>query len=159
MSRTAALTQTVTLVVTLFVILALSAPAQAGGYDRYPAPAPEAPYAGQVHNYYGPVTVYNGTTPGYRYDYSSAYPAYAPSSSYGYSGSYGSAYAGAYANANGQAYGSYGADYGAPWGPPFAGGVGYSPYGAVGNYGYGSVYGARMDPWNGYNGGFGNGYW
>jgi hypothetical protein len=137
--------------------LALSAAAQAG--DRYHAP--EAPYAGQVHNYYGPVTVYNGTAPGYRYDTNSAYPAYAPSTGYGgsYGNAYAGAYAGAYANSYGQGYGSYGADYGAPWGPPFAGGVGYSPYGSAAYGGYGSVYGARMDPWNGYNGGFGNGYW
>jgi hypothetical protein len=141
-----------TAALTLAVTMTLIATAQAGGRDRYRAPAP---YAGQVHNYYGPVTVYNGSGSGYRYDYSNAYPAYAPSSSYGYGASYGSAYANAY----GQAYGSYGADYGAPWGPPFAGGVGYSPYGNYGGYGYGSVYGARMDPWNGYNGGFGNGYW
>ena len=134
--------------------LALTAAAQAGGYDGYPAPAP-APAAGQVHNYYGPVTVYNGTAPGYRYDYSSAYPAYAPS--YGaYGSSYGSAYAGTGAYADAYGYG----DYGAPWGQPFAGGVGYSPYGNYGGYGYGaSVYGARMDPWNGYNWAPGNGYW
>jgi hypothetical protein len=146
-----------TAALTLAVTLALAAPAQAGGYDRYPAPAPAAP---QVHNYYGPVTVYTGTAP-YRYDYGNAYPAYAPSSGYGasYGNAYAGAYAGAYANTYGQGYGSYGAEYGAPWGPPFAGGVGYSPYGSAAYGGYGSVYDARMDPWNGYNGGFGNGYW
>lgn len=134
----------------LVATLALTAAAQAGGYDRYPAYVAPAPAAGQVHNYYGPVTVYNGTAPGYRYDYSRAYPV----QSYGYGSAYGSAYAGAYADS--YAYG----DYGAPWGPPFAGGVGYSPYGNYGGYGYGgSVYGARMDPWNGYNWAPGNGYW
>lgn len=152
-----------TAALTLAATLMLSATAQAGGYDRYPAPA--ASHAGQVHNYYGPVTVYNGAAPGYRYDYGSAYPATAPSTVYSapYGNAYAGAYAGAYANSYGQAYGAYGADYGAqigaPWGPPFAGGVGYSPYGSAAYGGYGSVYGARMDPWNGYNGGFGNGYW
>ena len=57
-----------------------------------------------MNNYYGPTTVYQGSAPGYSYDYSSAQPAY-------YSG-----------------YGSYGA----PWCEPFVGGVGYSRYGNYG---------------------------
>lgn len=142
----------------LAAILSASVAAQAGGYDRYPAPPA---HAGQVHNYYGPVTVYNGQ-PAYSYGY--AYPqTYSTgSSAYGsaYAGAYANAYANAYAGSSGH-YSGYGySDYGAPWGEPFAGGVGYSPYGNYGGYGYGAqVYGARMDPWNGYNGAPGNGYW
>jgi hypothetical protein len=136
-------------------LLSLTLSAEAGGRRveyRRPAPA-----AGTVNNFYGPTTVYQGTAPGYGYDYSGAAP---------YGGAYAYGNAGAYAGSS--AYGSYGAYYGAdygaqygqPWGPPFAGGVGYSPYGNYGGYyGYGAVYGGRMDPWNGYYGGPGNGYW
>ena len=139
------------------VLLSATAAAQAGGYERYSAPA------GTVNNYYGPTTVYQGAAPAYGQTYGYAYPAQGSS----YSSAYGNATAGAYADAyagsagNYSGYGYYGADYGAPWGEPFAGGVGYSPYGNYGgSYGYGApVHGARMDPWNGYNGGRGNGYW
>jgi len=138
----------------LAAIVTVCAPAQAGGYERYAAPQT----GGTVNNYYGPTTVYQGgAAPSYSYGYS------APAQTYSHDQSaYGSAYSNAYAGSSGyqSGYGSYGADYGAPWGQPFAGGVGYSPYGNYGGYGFGtSVYGARMDPWNGYYGGRGNGYW
>jgi hypothetical protein len=131
----------------LTAILSFSTTAEAGGRRvqyRQPGPA-----AGTVNNFYGPTNVYQGyaaSAPSYGYDYSSA-PAYG--ASYGYGNAYGDAYS--------SAYGSYGA----PWGQPFAGGVGYSPYGygAYGYGGYGATYGARLDPWNGYYGGPGNGYW
>ncbi len=136
----------------LAALLSATAAAQAGGYDRTAAPA------GTVNNYYGPTTVYQGTAPVYGQSYGYAYPTQGGS----YSSSYGSATANAWAGASGYSsgYGYYGPDYGAPWGEPFAGGVGYSRYGNYGGYGYGGqVYGARMDPWNGYYGGPGNGYW
>ena len=45
----------------------------------------------------------------------------------------------------------------------YYGDYGYG-YGGYPQYGYGYGYppaneGARLDPWNGYNGGWGNGYW
>jgi hypothetical protein len=143
----------------LAAILMLTTAAQAGGYRRereYLPPAPQPVESqGTVNNYYGPTTVYQGAAPSYGYDYSSAYQA-APS----YGSTYGNAYTGAYAGGYSSSYGSYGADYGAPWGQPFAGGVGYSPYGNYGgSYGAVPVYGARANPWNGYNGAPGNGYW
>lgn len=111
-----------------------------------------------MNNYYGAVTIYQGAAPAYGGGYTSSTPAY------GYGNASASAYAGAYANSS--SYGGYYGDVGAPWGEPFAGGVGYSRsgnYGGYGSYGYGAqppVYsGARMSPWNGYNGGYGNGYW
>jgi hypothetical protein len=79
-----------------------------------------------------------------------SYPAYG--SSYGYSSGYATApecdancYGAGYDWSHGYAYGGTG------------GGYAYPAYG----YGGGSSYPSsqRMNPWAGYNGGFGNGYW
>jgi len=150
----------------LAAVLSVVTSAQAGGHDRYLAPQS----GGTVHNYYGPITIYQGGgAPTYSYGTSAPAQTYShDQSSYGSAtaGAYANSYANAYAGSSGyqSGYGSYGADYGAPWGAPFAGGVGYSRSGNYGGYGYGggiygSINGARMDPWNGYYGGRGNGYW
>jgi len=135
-------------ILSLAALVLLTATAEAGGRDRYAAPPPPVPgaarYYGPVNNYYGPVTVY--TAPDAANYPAASYPAY------------GSGYATApECDAN-----CYGAGY------DWSHGYGYG-YGDTGGYaypanGYGYGYppaneGARLDPWNGYNGGWGNGYW
>ena len=146
------------LMLAALTVLAGSANAGERYQDRYAAPPPPAPgaarYYGPVNNYYAPVTIYAAPESG-------GYVTQpAPSaSSYGYGYSYGPGYAtppecdancyGAgydWSHGNGSAYGGYGGGYAYP---------------AQGSYGYGyspSNDGARMNPWNGYNGGFNNGY-
>jgi hypothetical protein len=137
-------------ILSLAAIILLTAGAEAGGRDRYAAPPPPAPgaarYYGPVNNYYGPVTVYaapdGNTYPAYP---AAAYPAYGA----GYATApecdancYGAGYD--WSHGYGYSYGDYGAAY-----PAYGHGYGYPP----------SNEGARLDPWNGYNGGWGNGYW
>jgi hypothetical protein len=135
-------------ILSLAAIVLLTASAQAGGRDRYAAATPPgaARYYGPVNNYYGPVTVYaapdGNTYPAYP---AAAYPAYGA----GYATApecdancYGAGYD--WSHGYGYSYGDYGAAY-----PAYGHGYGYPP----------SNEGARLDPWNGYNGGWGNGYW
>lgn len=132
------------------VLLTGSAVAGERYRDRYAAPPPPVPgaarYYGPVNNYYGPVTVYAApgaaATPAYP---AASYPAYGP----GYAtapewdaNSYGAGYD--WSHGYGYSHGDYGAAY-----PAHGYGYGYPP----------SNEGARLDPWNGYNGGWGNGYW
>jgi hypothetical protein len=129
-------------ILSLAALVLLTATAAAGGRDRYAAPPPPgaARYYGPVNNYYGPVTVY--AAPDSTAYPAASYPAYGP----------GTATAPAW-DAN-----SYGAGYDWSHGYGDYGGTAYPAYG----YGYGyppANEGARLDPWNGYNGGWGNGYW
>lgn len=129
----------------LTALMALTMGAAAG--DRYGNAPPAARYYGPVSNYYGPVTIYAAPDGGY--------PAPAPdASAYGY----GTA-PGWDANSYGAGYDwSHGYGYDDPYG---AGGYAYPAYGyGYGYYGYPPANEAqRQDPWAGYNGGFGNGYW
>jgi hypothetical protein len=136
---------------TLVAIVAMAGSASAG--DRYAAPPPPgaARYYGPVNNYYGPVTVYAAPDGG---GYATApaapaYPAYGASYGYGYATP-------PQCDAN-----CYGAGY--DWSHGYSYGYGGTAYPAYGNaYGYGyppANDAARRDPWNGYNGGWGNGYW
>ena len=128
--------------------LAGSATAQEGYRDRYRAPpAPAARYYGPVNNYYAPVTIYAAPDGGYAT--APAYPAYG--NAYGYGAGPATA---PECDAN-----CYGAGY--DWSHGY--GYGYGGYGAA-YPAYGYVYppandAARLSPWHGYNGGFGNGYW
>lgn len=137
-------------------VLAGSANAADRYRDRYEAPPPPAPgaarYYGPVNNYYAPITIYaapNGA--GYAAAPAPAYPSYgAP---YGYGSGYASApecdancYGAGYDWSHGYSYGGTGGGYAYP---AYGGGYGYPP----------ANDGARLSPWNGYNGGFGNGYW
>jgi hypothetical protein len=136
---------------TFAAILALTGTAGAWDrtHDRYAAPPPDssARYYGTVNNYYAPVTIYAAPgDDGYAAQPAPSYPAY------------GAGYATAPAcdaNCYGAGYdGSHGYNYG------YGGGTAYPAYG--GGYGYGyppANDAARLSPWNGYNGGFGNGYW
>lgn len=147
--------------VTAAALMAFSTGASAGDPygDRYAAPPPPTPgtarYYGPVNNYYAPVTVYAAPDQG-GYANAPAYPAQ------GYP-AYGDAYGYGYATAPECDANCYGAGY--DWSHGYAyggysGGYAYPAYG--GGYGYGyppANDGARLDPWNGYNGGFGNGYW
>jgi hypothetical protein len=135
-------------ILSLAAIILLTGSAVAGDRDRHAAPPPGAGrYYGPVNNYYGPVTVYAAPD-------AAAYPAY-PAPSY-------SAYGPGAATAPECDANCYGAGYDWSHGYGYSyGGYGGSVYPAYG-YGYGyppSNEGARLDPWNGYNGGWGNGYW
>jgi hypothetical protein len=140
-------------ILTLAAILALTGTASAGDRyrDRYAAPPPpdaNARYYGPVNNYYAPVTIYAAPDDG-------GATAAAPAPAYG--ASYGYATAPDWdANSYGAGYDwSHGYDYGG-----YGGGYAYPAYGSGQSYGYPpSNEGARLSPWNGYNGGFGNGYW
>jgi hypothetical protein len=132
-------------VLTLAALIGLAASAEAG--DRYAAPPPSAGYRyyGTVNNYYGPVTVYAAPGGGQAPAYYPAYPA--NGSTYGYATApecdancYGAGYnwSGGYSSGGGYAYPNYGYRY-----------YGYPP---ANQY-------QRLDPWAGYNGGWGNGYW
>lgn len=128
----------------LATLVALAGSAAAG--DRYAAPPPPpggVRYYGPVTNYYGPVTVYaapsGGQAPAYYPAYGSPYgTATAPECD---ANCYGAGYnwSGGYSyNNGGYAYPAYGYRY-----------YGYPP---ANQY-------QRLDPWAGYNGGWGNGYW
>jgi hypothetical protein len=136
-------------VLTLAILIGLTASAQAGDRDRYySAPPPPAGYSyyGTVNNYYGPVTIYVTPSGGYAY-----YPSY-PSN--------GASYGGGYATAPQCDANCYGAGY------DWSGGYNYSYGGAYAYPSYSNRYYGypnaneyqRQSPWAGYNGGWDNGY-
>ena len=137
-------------VVTLAAVVALAGSAAAGERDRYGPPPAAARYYGPVNNYYGPVTIYAAPDAG-------GYAA-APASSYP---AYGTSYGPGPATAPACDANCYGAGYDGSHGYGYSsGGYAYPAYGRGYGYGYPPANeGARMDPWNGYNGGFDNGYW
>ena len=124
-------------------LIALTAGATAG--ERRNDGRADAPvrYYGPVNNYYGPVTIYAVPDAG-GYSVPPPVPGYSAATPPDWdANSYGAGYD--WSHGYGNSYGD--------------GGYAYPAYG-YGYYGYPpSNEGQRQDPWAGYNGGFGNGYW
>ena len=145
---------------TFAAVIALAGSACAGDRNAVPPPAPGAAsyYYGPVNTYYGPVTI-NAAQGSAAYP-ATAYPAQGSSQSSSYYGAGYATYGAGYATAPGWDANSYGVGYdwshGYGYGYGAGGGYAYPGYG-YGTYGYPSA--QRLDPWAGYNGGWGNGYW